>query len=476
MRNSIFKLEFQITLILLVYTFIISLFLNSRLEDYHIYSFVVIFSVFLIAYWFYITHYQSSKFIYYLLIISTTLKIAFVFITAAFLNEFHGMPFLSYNDDFIYNETALSILNAWNTRGIGFYNDIYFSTGFYSGYPNISALGMWLFGESLYVPRLLNVFFSTATVYYFYKSLSIENNWFPVRLITTFFAFSLTFILYASFQLKDTILVFLLSVIIYNAGLLIKRGATLNVTIWLIASSVLIIFFRAATLLTIASALVISFFVTQKTRTFSLKNSSMLVLFLVGFVFIWDYFNSIDLLVYDSVGYIGSRFDNVGTTESLSGSNSLSSLGFIGVILGPLYMVFSIFLPTPLAVNLDPHLATLNYHFIPTIQYYSILPISILGMVLVFKNRKVYKFGVLILLFIVMYKLGQASSKSIFDSRQSLPAIYGLYLIAGYAVNSFPVKLYKNKKNRLIITISLITMMIVLFAFSFIRLNIRAGI
>ena len=134
-------------------------------------------------------------------------------------------------------------------------------------------------------------------------------------------------------------------------------------------------------------------------------------------------------------------------------------------------MFFSFFLPTPLMVDLGDYTKSINSHFLPAMQIYTIIPISLIGVLSIIRNRKILRVGVFILLFIILYKLGQASSKSIFDTRQSLPAFYGLHLLLVYAIPLNDPSFIK--RNRKYMIMGVIVMLIISFSFAFVRLFLR---
>lgn len=472
--QRIFLKQRNYLFIFLGFSVLVSLLLTQRIEEFHVYASILLVPFFYLSLIFYLSFYNSKFFILNLLSITFFIKVLFVFGMAMVLEERNDMPFLSYNDDYVYNEVAREILETWRARGFGFYQDVTFSTGFYSGYPNFSAASMWLFGENIFAPRIMNCFFSTATVWFFYKTLKlVEKEVFLVRAITTIFAFSLTYVFYASFQLKDSILLFFLGVIVYYVSLFLKKGISLNIIIALVVSCLCMLFFRAAVLFAVLISLVLTVAITKSSKRFSFFNYLALLIVIFGFLYGWDQLKTLDLLIYDSEEYFASRLAVRGTEDALTGSTDLSNLGYIQVLLGPLYMLFSFFLPTPLSVQLTDGSEIFNYHFVPLIQVYSILPLSILGIVYVIKYRNFNKIGFFILSFVILYKLGQASSKSIFDSRQSLPALYGMNFMT---IFYFRNRLLKNRNKNRIIFFSVIIMMIVLFLFSFVRLFIRGSI
>lgn len=469
--NILFRKQKLFLGIFLVFSVFISLVFQGKIEEFHIFGFLILFGFFYFSYVFYVYNYRSPYYIRKLLVLTFILKIISVFVLVNVLEQYVGIPFLSYKDDYVYQETSTKILETWKAKGIGFYPNIYFSTGFYSGYPNVSALAMYFFGDSYLIPRIMNCFFSTASVWYFYKTIKSETNEKIVKQITTLFAFSLTFVFYSSLQLKDTILVFLLSALIFNLSNFLKEGAKLKDVLSVILFSIFLVFFRAATLLPLLISLLLTFFLTREKKNSRFKNSLFFIFIFIGFIYSWNFLSEMNLLSLDAAGYFESRFDQRGTNEALSGGNSLSALGPLQLILGPLYMFFSLFLPTPLMVDLGDYTNSINSHFLPAMQIYAILPISLIGMVFVIRNRKTVRVGVFILLFIILYKLGQASSKSIFDTRQSLPAFYGLYLLLVFAIPLDDPNFIK--RNRKYMIMGVVIMLIISFSFAFVRLLIR---
>ena len=471
--NRIFSLHFRNIFFFLILCCIISLVLTKRIQLFNILPLLVFSVIGFVLYLFYLNNKSSKSFLYKLMAVTFIIKVITVFISAEILTDIVGIPFLSYKDDYVYDITSSEILKMWKTQGIGFYEHLKFSTGFYSGYPNFSALSKYLFTDSFYVPRLMNCLFSTFTVGIFYKTLGFYTDNVKNRQFTILFAFSLVFIVYSSFQLKDTLLVFFLAVIIYCCVRFIALGMNFKVFVGLLLGSLFILFFRAATLLPIYSALLLSYVFSKSinSRRFKVYDLISLILITIGFLHMWDFLNQIDLLIMNSNDYFDSRFSIAGSESALSGSNSLEKLGPLSLFLGPLYILFSLFLPTPLAISLDDIASSTNYHFIPTIQYYGILPMAIIAILFILKFRKVNRIGFFIVIFVLTYKLGQASSKSIFDSRQSLPAMYGMYLVLGFFNLSNPILLKLWNKYKYIVYLILI---ITTFSYSFLRVQIRS--
>ena len=416
---------------------------------------------------------NSKNYTFNIFVFSLIIKVLFVLIIANYLQYSNSMPFLSYNDDYNYEWISSEIARRWESDGIGFYNDILFSKGFYSGYPNASALAKYFFGDTFYVPRIMNAVFSSLTVVIFYKTLLFFSTEKFARIVSYIFCISSLFIFYASFQLKDTILLFLVSSLLYYlGGLLFNRFGLKNI-IYVVVCSILLMFFRAATLFPIYLSLIVVFVFIRDRRFNLFSNTKLLLslsLLLVAFIFSWKYLFFNDILPFDAFSYYDSRTNYEGRADSRSGSNSIDRLGILALFLGPLYVVLSVFLPTPVFVDIFTARGELNYSFIPLIDYYALLPLGIVAMVYVIKKQRNNKFFMFLFLFMLFYKLGQARSMSIFDSRQSLPAIYAIYVLIGLSERKDFFNFYK-KYYKIIFAI----LVFVMISFSFVRIYLRSS-
>src|SRR5690606_2092895 len=156
------------------------------------------------------------------------------------------------------------------------------------------------------------------------------------------------------------------------------------------------------------------------------------VLLVVCFYVAWEVLYTTGLVDLTGGEYFDSRFSQRGAESSYQGGNDLSKLGVIAILLGPLLATLSLFLPAPVYMQLDSDAEVLPYHYFALIGYYAILPMVLISLLYVMKDYRVRKMGFFLVLFMLLYKLGQAGSKSILDSRQSLPAIYVGYLILAY--------------------------------------------
>lgn len=418
---------------------------------------------------------KAFHFILLLMIVSFVVKVFSILFFERLMLDTYGIPFLSYKDDYTYNETSSDILNAWGYRGFGFYSDIRFSTGFYSGYPNISALAKLLFGDHYLVPRFLNAFFSTLTIPFYYftvKYLSSNKN--IVRVTTILLSFSPAFITYSSLQLKDTILIFFVATLLYGTIQFFSKGVNAKNIIVVALSMAALLFFRAAILLPYIISLILAITVAKEkysnNNSWSLKSFLWIALVLSFFYIFWGYLYSSGVLALTGEEYFESRFSSRGGSDTYQGTNDIGKLGIIAVLLGPLLALLSLFLPAPVYIQLDEFSSTVPYHYLPLLGYYAILPMVCTCLFYLVKNYRINKIGLFLITFLILYKLGQAGSKSILDSRQSLPAIYVAYLLLAY----FDLK-QKDinilwKRYRLLIVLMLL---VVMFSVTFLRYIIR---
>lgn len=426
-----------------------------------------------VLYWFVFLFYKKNllvkdkTFVYKIFIISLIVRVLGVFIFADILLSLNGYPFLSMKDDYNYQQASLEIVNRWRSSGIGFYSDVWFSTGFYSGFPNFSAFLMYVFGDSIYIPRLGNAFFSSLTSVLAYQIVSSFTTTKRARLIAVIFVFSPLLFSFSSLQLKDTVLLYLTLAVVKRLIFIIKNKSSLKNLLLLGSYLLIIVFFRAATIIPLfISFLIILFIKSKKQKKVSLYNILSLSVIVLTLIYGWKFLtelNGVDSLEL----YVTSRYDKM-QNQSFENSEIGGRSSVIKFLGAPVYLLFSFFLPPALLVNI-PNMETINYTLFGLIFHYSLIPFLVVAVVNTFKERKknIIPFFLLILFF--MFKLGQANSLlSVFNTRQSLGSIYLMYLM-------LPMLFVDNKfyylKNKIFI-ISLIVML----AFTFVRLNSRGVI
>lgn len=414
---------------------------------------------------------SQLQFVTVVMLTSLIVKVFSIFFFDGLMKNIVGMPFLSYKDDYVYDQISSEILNAWKTRGFGFYEEIRFSTGFYSGYPNFSALAKALFGDNYLAPRFLNVIFSVLTVPVAFATIKyLTENTRQAKLTTLLIALSPIFITYSSLQLKDTILIFFLATLILGTVKLFKKGLSFNSFSIIIFSMAGLLFFRAAILFAYLVAIFITVSLIRSGYKYKFKSILWVLLILMGFYFIWEFIYSTGLLSLTGDEYFESRFSGRGGQSAYQGQNDLSKLGVIAVAIAPILGVLSLFFPTPVYLDLEPLIKSVPYHYFALLGYYAILPMALVSMIFIIKNYRLQKIGLFIVSFLILYKLGQAGSKSIFDSRQSLPAIYMIYLLLAYFdLNFHGIKALWKRYYFPILT----AMLLVMFFFSYFRYLLR---
>lgn len=472
MTSSILTLHNRYLLCFALMALLFGLAINQSIYPVALYSLIlaVLFIILLSLYRFSI-QLEPLHFVILLMLSSLVFKVFAVLIFEYLMLDTVGIPFLSYKDDYVYNEAATKIVGVWNTRGFGFYRDISFSTGFYSGYPNFSALAKLAFGDSHLVPRFLNVLFSTLTIPFYFATIRyLTDKDALTKLASILLAFSPAFVVYSALQLKDTILIFFVASLIYGTVNFFAKGINTKNILLVAFSMGALLFFRAAILLPYLVAIFLCTVLVRKNQSSSFTSVLWVGLVVLCFYLIWEYLYSSGLLSLTGEEYFNSRMEQRGQAEAYQGSNDLGKLGVIALLLGPILAVFSLFLPTPTYMELDPGMNTVAYHYLPLLGYYAILPMVTVSLLYLLKNYRAHKIGLFIIGFLILYKLGQAGGKSILDSRQSLPAIYAAYLLLAYFDGQKPDIALLWERYHLIITLVLLTVM---FSVTFLRYVVR---
>lgn len=414
-------------------------------------------------------HSSENLFLFRLFLLAFFLRIIFVFVFAEILSDYIGIPFLSYRDDYLYDYAAREIVSRWNVSGFSFYDDIRFSSGYYSGYPNVSAFFMYIFGDSIYVPRLANGFFSALTCVYAYQICKTYSSEKEARLVALLFMVSPLLISYSSLQLKDTMLLFFTFGVIRSCVYIIQSRDLVQSGIYAVVFLSFIIFFRAATIPVLLGAFFIFYLLSLKWNNNSFGRRGIFVIPIVLLVFfaIWAYFVSIDG-IGSSDDYFGTRYDALSTSKvsetSRIGASRLPVAQFIGM---PLYLLFSLFLPPAVLVDLS-NLETVNYTLLGLLVHFSLLPFLVVAFINILKYRKEIPIAFFILLVFVIFKVGQSSSiLSILNPRQSLGGIYTMYLL-------FPV-FFMKKDIPTIRKLTILISFMVLIAYNAVRLYSRGA-
>lgn len=446
-----------------------SLLLTGRLYVFHLSLFLLFFIYgFTKIYYMMNLKTASKTFIINIFIISFVIKVLFVYVFYFILEYFVGMPFLTRKDDYQYYLSSSKIAEQWSVNGMYLVDNVMFSTGFYSGYPNLSAFLIYIFnGDPIIIPRIGNAFFSALTVILFYKITKLFSREKEARLVAVIFMFSPIFITYSSLQLKDTVLLFLVSVIIYFLSKILLHKINIVSLSLLILFSGLIILFRAASLAPIYGGFIVIVLYNTFNKTKFLnnwKNYFYGILILFGFYFIWS-----TLAKYGFVSsierYVESRSGFILHGDFEDSKIGLSKTNFSAFLGAPLFFMGSLFLPPFLIVSL-PDAETINYTFVGMLMHFSLLPFLIIAIFNTIKFRKDFLIPFFILIVFVFFKIGQANSVvSIFDPRQSLATIALMYLL-------LPMYFKKKRKKR-VFNIIIVFSVIIIFVYAYVRLSSR---
>nr|WP_255362676.1 glycosyltransferase family 39 protein [Mucilaginibacter sp. L294] len=348
-----------------------------------------------------------------------------------------------------------------------FNTGVKWATGFYSGFPNFSAFAMLVFGKGWWAPRIGNAIVSAITVVYCARSLYLL---YPVKIARvgiTLLIFSPVFISYTHLQLKDTLLVFLISGVLYHFLLVLnKKASVMGVGIIVIYLSCML-FIRAATIPPILIAIMVCLLFTGYKLSLGHKIIGITIVCLVvgGVIFFWNYLSDFDLLQSPET-YFQSRYDNSLGANAQVGQKALISTSKLAYFFSaPLFILGSIVLPIPLAVKLQSAFYFTNYEYTANIFSMALTPFFAVALYNWFKNRKKHKELIFIIAFYFIYKVGQAFSLSILSLRQSLPSVLCMYMIVPFFF------LYKPQKFLFRLFIALDILAIVVFAV--VRLSTR---
>ena len=369
------------------------------------------------------------------------------------------MPFLSYNDDYNYQEASVAIMQRWKMTGFGFYNDLEFSSTTYSGFPNFSAALMMIFGTSPLVPRIGNAVLSTITCLIAYAIVKgyAENN--RARFVCIILVALPLTISISAMQFKDTLLLFFISLSLYGSISIIKGKRIVLSVLLVVISYIGCSFGRPAVIVPMAIALIImiirSFYISRKQGNLILKIFSLMA---IVFLLIYGY-QTLNKFGFEDIDiYFDSRYHKLAEgnlQDSNVGIRNMSVAQYLGA---PLYFLGGLFLPPPLLIAIND---TINYAAWTVLIHYAFLPFLVIAMWECIVQRNEYATPFFLLLVYAFFRIGQANSLlSSFSPRQSMATIFIMYLL---------LPMYKQGKGeweKIIIGLTLLTM----FAYNIVRL------
>ena len=460
---------YNLILVFLLISIFGSLILTGSLYVFHLSLFFLLF-VGVSTKFFYTKNLKIARnyFLLKVFLYSFLIRVLFVYFFYYILTYFIGVPFLTFKDDYSYYLASKEIATIWSLKGFSVIENVKFSTGFYSGFPNISAFLIYLFnGDPVITPRIGNSFFSALTVISFYKITKLYANENNARLVSVFVMFSPLLIIFSSLQLKDTILLYFSSMLIYYMAKIILTKSNIFNVLFLILFSGLIIFFRPASLLPIYGAFFVIIIFKNKFKRNILKNWKIYfysLFTILGLYYTWSFLTS-----YSLVGPIELYFDsrsefilNGDFNDTNVGVSKTSFKKFLGA---PIFLLASLFLP-PVSIISLPYAETINYTFLGMLIHFSLLPFLIIAIFNTIKLRKHFLIPSFIILSFLFFKIGQANSiVSIFDPRQSLSTIAFMYLL-------IPMY-FQEKRSKFMFNIIVVISVLIIMIFAYVRLSSR---
>lgn len=387
-----------------------------------------IFDILLVRYYYRIGKRQSEKkFILFLFINALFVRIIGVFVMKEILMAYMGMPFLSYKDDYIYNNESIEIMHRWELSGVGFYDDIAFSSNTYSGFPNFSAALMFLFGPSPLVPRIGNAVLSTFTVILGYLICRKYAPKKSTRFIGVLLAYLPLTITFSALQLKDTLLLFFTVLGIYSCINILQNHRLLLSILLLVISLIGISFGRPATIVPVFGALIITIIYNIFSR-YSSNNVLKLLSIIITIALLVKGYQYLETIGFVSVSdYFDSRYKILSESSIYDSKAQITRYSFAKYLGAPLYLLGALFLPPAVLVDVGE---TINYSAWVMLEHYAFLPFIIPAIFVSFTNRKTEPIPFYLLIVYLLFKIGQANSVlTSLSVRQSLGTLFVMYLM-----------------------------------------------
>lgn len=370
---------------------------------------------------------EEEKFILLLFCVALALRLAGVLVMGRILEAYNGMPFISFKDDYIYHEASLEIMRRWKSNGLGFYDDLLYSTGTYSGFPNFGAATMCMLGASPWAPRIGNAFLSSVTVVLAYILCRGYASLCFARFTGTILCFLPLTIIYSSLQMKDTLLLFFVVVGLLSSSFILRQKRVLPAAVMLVLSYLGILYGRPSMIVALFGALLLVTLDGLLTWEKGNRIAKVLTMAIVMYLMLlcYQYLDTIGLQSMEEHFYLRyQKLTEATLAESAAQVRHTSIAKYLGA---PLYLAMGFFLPPALLVNVDE---SINYASFAVLQHLAFVPFLIVGIVYSFIERK--RTPVLLFLFLtyMFLRVGQAFSLlTCFSPRQSLTTLFVMYLM-----------------------------------------------
>ena len=157
------------------------------------------------------------------------LRLLWVVISYFLYQHWTGTPFsIDAADELYYDDVAQYAANMMRNSDWNIYSNIYESSGGAQfsdmGYPIYLTLVYWIFGNSIFIARIIKALLSAWTVILMYRLTTRNFGEQTGRMVAIMCALMPNLIYYCSFQLKEVEMVFLAVLFIERADYLLRKG------------------------------------------------------------------------------------------------------------------------------------------------------------------------------------------------------------------------------------------------------------
>ncbi|MBR5574421.1 MAG: glycosyltransferase family 39 protein [Paludibacteraceae bacterium] len=209
-------------------------------------------------------HLKSIHFTQKLFWIALFLRLLWVFISYLLYQKWTGTAFsIEAGDELFYDEVAQYAANMMRNSNWKIYSNIQDYSGGTEfsdmGYPIYLTFVYWIFGNSIFIARVIKAILSAWTVILMYRLTKRNFSEQTGRMVAIMCALMPNIIYYCSFQLKEVEMVFLAVLFIERADHLLRKGKLAFMpTATLMLIPAVMFMFRTA----LAATLVMAFFCT----------------------------------------------------------------------------------------------------------------------------------------------------------------------------------------------------------------------
>lgn len=157
------------------------------------------------------------------------LRVIWVVVSSALYQNWTGTAFaIDAGDELFYDDVAQYAANMMRNGDWNIYNNIQEYSGGTQfsdmGYPIYLTFVYWIFGNSIFIARVIKAFLSTWTVILMYRLTKRNFGEQVGRMVAIMCALMPNLIYYCSFQLKEVEMVFLAVLFIERADHLLRQG------------------------------------------------------------------------------------------------------------------------------------------------------------------------------------------------------------------------------------------------------------